>query len=53
MYTTQFYFQEIQFIPKRGSNGICVPYTLTAGNTGSDIIGLSQDTLVIAYDVSE
>ncbi|XP_034310566.2 receptor-type tyrosine-protein phosphatase epsilon isoform X1 [Magallana gigas] len=42
--------EELHLIPKRGSNRICAPYILTTGNTGSDIIGLSQNTLMIAHN---
>lgn len=52
VYIAQSSFQELHLIPKRGSNRICAPYMLTTGNTGSDIIGLSQNTLMIAHNVS-
>ncbi|XP_062613945.1 receptor-type tyrosine-protein phosphatase alpha-like isoform X2 [Saccostrea cucullata] len=38
------------WFPKRGSSKACVPFTLTAGGTGSNISGVSQDHVVISGD---
>ncbi|XP_065941646.1 receptor-type tyrosine-protein phosphatase epsilon [Magallana gigas] len=42
--------EEIQWIPKRGCSSIYAPYTLTSGNAGSSISGVTQDTLAILKD---
>nr|XP_034319182.1 receptor-type tyrosine-protein phosphatase alpha-like [Crassostrea gigas]XP_034319183.1 receptor-type tyrosine-protein phosphatase alpha-like [Crassostrea gigas] len=42
--------EEIQWIPKKGCSSIYAPYTLTSGNAGSSISGVTQDTLAILKD---
>nr|XP_022303306.1 receptor-type tyrosine-protein phosphatase mu-like [Crassostrea virginica] len=40
--------EEFTWIPKKGLSRSCTPYTLTSGETGSSISGVSQDSLVIS-----
>ncbi|XP_078330573.1 receptor-type tyrosine-protein phosphatase T-like [Crassostrea virginica] len=42
--------QGVSWIPQKGSTSCCTPYSLTTGNTGSSISGVSQDTLVISVE---
>nr|XP_022306787.1 receptor-type tyrosine-protein phosphatase gamma-like [Crassostrea virginica] len=42
--------QGVSWIPQKGSTSCCIPYSLTTGNTGSSISGVSQDTLVISIE---
>ena len=45
------FLKGVSWIPQKGSTSCCTPYSLTTGNTGSSISGVSQDTLVISIEV--
>nr|XP_022304830.1 receptor-type tyrosine-protein phosphatase alpha-like isoform X2 [Crassostrea virginica] len=40
----------VSWIPQKGSTSYNTPYSLTTGNTGSSISGVTQDTLVISIE---
>ncbi|XP_078327334.1 uncharacterized protein LOC111111930 isoform X4 [Crassostrea virginica] len=42
--------QGVSWIPQKGSTSYNTPYSLTTGNTGSSISGVTQDTLVISIE---
>ncbi|XP_061180609.1 receptor-type tyrosine-protein phosphatase epsilon-like [Saccostrea echinata] len=45
--------QANDWLQKRGLSKACVPYTVTVGDTGSNISGVSQDHLAISSDMEK